>query len=36
MRQKLVLRVWVSVFSTVSLLLAGCVKDLVKDDVKYP
>lgn len=36
MRQKQVLRVWVSVFSIASLLLAGCVKDLVKDDVKYP
>jgi hypothetical protein len=36
MRQKQVLRVWVSILSIASLLLAGCVKDLVKDDVKYP
>jgi hypothetical protein len=35
MRQNQGLRVWVSVFSITSLLLAGCVKDLVKDDVKY-
>lgn len=35
MRQTQVLRVWGSVLSIASLLLAGCVKDLVKDDVKY-
>jgi hypothetical protein len=35
MHQQQVLRVWVSVLSIASLLLAGCVKDLVKDDVKY-
>ena len=35
MRQKQVLRVWGAVLSIASLLLTGCVKDLVKDDVKY-
>jgi hypothetical protein len=35
MRQKQGFRAWVPVFSVASLLLAGCVKDLVKDDVKY-
>ncbi len=36
MCQQQVLRGYVSVLLCASLLLAGCVKDLVKDDVKYP
>jgi hypothetical protein len=36
MRQKQVLRGWMTVLSIASLLLTGCVKDLVKDDVKFP
>ncbi|MDH5640973.1 MAG: hypothetical protein OEY28_06740 [Nitrospira sp.] len=34
MKQKRILRSWVSLLSIASLLLTGCVKDLVRDDVK--
>jgi hypothetical protein len=36
MRQRQILRGCVSVLSIISLLMAGCVKDLVRDDVKLP
>jgi hypothetical protein len=36
MRQRQALRECVSILSITALLLAGCVKDLVRDDVKLP